>query len=491
MRRKMIAALVGAILAMSAYAAGSQQQGKPASGDSEQKPYTMEMIIRGTETEHPAGMTTHMNEVWTKKAGLSIAFQFIGKNVFEEKINVVIASGQYPDLLYSPRVDILGQGIESGAIIPITPYVKSDPVWSKVDPANFEPFTHNGEIYAFPDKANLPETIYYRADWAKKLKLDPPRNPDQLYAFLAAFVKDKPNTYAFSLTGGDRMNGQEAYWRQFVYTTPNGIGLYLDKASETIKSQLALTKDLKDAYAWMRRAYNDKLLDPEFVVDKAGDVENKFVTGRTAAWVKGVHWVLPRHVKMAERDANVEILSVPGFKGRYGNIYQATAVANDAWYMMKKTPEWARARVAAFNAFYCGPEGKKIRTFGVPGVHYKIENGKFAWLDKTAEASFNPGQYVASVLKVEFPFPIPVLEKNIESMNKFDYADNLTSVIAQSPLYAEKAADFGKLAQETTVRIIIGDLGPEAVDAMYAEAKKLGLDEVLAEINAVYAKVRK
>lgn len=453
------------------------------------KPITLNLAFRGLETVIAPTAADLMRKKMKDRYNMDLAIEYIDANTYIEKIQVRIAAGQVPDVFYMSDKAKVGQAIEANILVPLTDIVKNDPDWKKVDPNAISAGIFNGEYYYLPEARNIPQSLYYRADWAKKLNLKTPANADELYKMLHAFAKKDPDgngkddTYGFSIQG-DMFSG-EPYWHLFLPSLPQGLATYVDPKDNTIKSSYYLVDDMKKALQWFNKAYTEGILDKQFMLDKLADTENKFVTGKMGVWVKQPHWIMSRDTSMKAKFPEAEIAVLPVIKGAYGPNYLINAGGkNDGYFLSKKFADPERGK--KFLSYYSGPEGVLDRAYGEEGKSFAVENGKFKWLMEDAKKVFQPGTVATSVHDIKLKEPMPVLENAMAATKGFQYTIDLGGVIAKSTLAQQKSADIKKLALDKLIKIIIGEIPVSKYDDLLGELKKAGMEDILAEMNKVY-----
>lgn len=115
--------------------------------------------------------------------------------------------------------------------------------------------------------------LYYRKDWAEALGFDEPTNMDELLEMLTAFAKNDPDgngvddTYGLSTSFG-RLRGIWSWFNcypEYWITSEDGyVPGYLDK------------ENMIEALTWLRTAYENGAIDPEWKGDIQGFVDDKF-----------------------------------------------------------------------------------------------------------------------------------------------------------------------------------------------------------------------
>ena len=208
-----------------------------------------------------------------KATGLTLFWQEIPSTDYLEKRNVVMASGNYPDVINLGVSEVaFQQYYNDGLLLPLDDYLKKHPiVWNAFPPEIWEALRQkDGKIYTIPRMSGIfPQTVNYRRDWADALKLEQPKTLDEFRAFLQA-VKDKdpgaigkdkliplvPNR----LSGG---GGLALTWVEPImaaFGTP--YNAWIPSPQDPNKIVYAPTlPEFKDALVYVRNLMKDGLLD--------------------------------------------------------------------------------------------------------------------------------------------------------------------------------------------------------------------------------------
>ncbi|WP_282941212.1 extracellular solute-binding protein [Paenibacillus sp. RC67] len=456
------------------------------------KPLSMLMMWYGDDVLSPAKQRLIHKRIM-EKFNVDLRIETVDKNNYDDQLNAAFMNGDNPDIVWM-NSEMTRRAAYSGALLPLDDLVKSSSVWSKMPKAYFADSTYNGKIYSLPQQIQAPESIYYRADWARKLNIKPPTNPEELYQMLYAFAKNDPdgdgkaNTTGFTMEGNLSRTG--AIWRMFLPAAPRKLALYLDNQDDTIKSAYFVSGDMKRALQWLRKGYSDGVLDKEWVLEKQKTAEEKFITGKTGAWVMGADLIWPRFDKMKASFPEVDITSIPPMIGPYGSNYVVRAGYSSNYVILSRTKDPVKAKRVL--DYLLGPEGTMETHVGFEGRTYRVDNSQMKWLIPGEEKFYDPGAILCSVHRLKLPVPIPVLEQNLKAIEGFKMEMNTNSLyISRSERASHKAMDFEKLALAYIRKIIIGQYTVDQYDDFIVEAKKMGLESILKEINDIYKQEKK
>lgn len=456
------------------------------------EPLSMRMMWYGNDVLSPAKQQL-LQEKIKEKFHVDLKIQNVEENEYDDQLNAAFMNEDIPDIVWM-NSEMTRQAAYSGMLLPLDDLVRSSPVWSKMPKAYFADSTYNGKIYSLPQQIKVPESIYYRADWAKKLRIKTPTTPDELYQMLYAFTRNDPdadgkaNTAGFTIEGNLSRTG--AIWRMFLPAAPRKLALYLDTKDDTIKSAYFQSADMKKALQWLRRGYEEGVLDKEWVLEKQKTAEDKFINGKTGAWIMGADMIYPRFDKMKASFAGVEVTSIPPILGPYGSNYVVRAGYSSNYVIMSRTKDPVKAKRVL--DYLLGPEGTMQTRVGFEGKTYRVENSQLQWLVQGEDQYYDPGAVLCSVHGLKLPVPIPVLEQNLKAIEGFKPEMNMNSLyIPKSERASNKAKDFEKLALEYISKIVIGQYPIDQYDDFIVEAKKMGLEPILKEINDIYNREKK
>lgn len=477
----------------------SAGKGNADSGTAAEEPDAAETDAKSTEGETklwiairedinnlPTGSTEVLKKAVKEKFHVDLRVDCINKSNYEEKINVMIASGEFPDIIDSNAILRLGEAVEGGLLLSMDDFVAEDEQWSEADPAIFEKFSYHDTVYGLPVVMDRPDSIYYRVDWLDKLGLSIPTNADELYEVLRAFAKDDPDgngkddTYGLSISSDYLQTAP--FWQLFLETNPIGtdLGFYIDPASGKADNVFYHREEMEAALNWFRRLYDEGILDQEFVLNTGEDAESKFITGKSGSWCKGIMWIEPRQSKLSAANPDAKVLSFPGIQGLHGSNLKIQPVGR-ALYLTRAASDNQELAMQVL-AYIAGADGMKDLFLGKEGETYKVKDGVIEWTNPDDANKYNPGNILSSPFKLELPVPSPLLEENLEITSGYELAPLIQ--ISESPTFNEKGADMKKIILEGITKIIIGEQQISYLDTIIEDLNSVGMNEVCKELNS-------
>lgn len=506
--KKITAAVLAVVLTVSGLSGcgqGNQKESEKQSEKQESGQQTVkESSAEQAETEgrrevvtirymNKSGVSETAIEAIKKKAleelQIDLVWEDIDKNVYDEKVNLGFAGGNIADIVFISTSERLSEAVENNAILPMDEAIAKDPNYGALPAEYFDSCKYNGKIYTIPTVNKVPVTMMYRADWAKKVGYEtPPSNADELYDMLYKFTYEDPDGNGKDDTTGFTMIGAftttNPIWQLFVDARPTlEMGLYYDENEKKFKSSILDEEGMTEALTWLNKAYQEGVLDKEWIVDSKSTDEEKFVTGKTGMAFKEPFQAKIRQEKLQKLQPDAEIQIIPNFQTRTGMAYRVADNRAVKEYVTAncKYPE----RAMEFLMYMYGPEGMFLRAYGIEGETYTVENGKMVFSNPDDVQMLLEEHLIYTSV---FDLKPPVED---EQMNGYKKAFDGTTIVKDpvrymetSPKTLEISSDVNKAATEFLAKVIIGEKPVSSYPELIAAVEKLGLREALDELNA-------
>lgn len=397
--------------------------------------YQMIQEKTGTEIEwtHPATGTNYM-----------------------EKLNLIIASRELPDILWLGDWKTLPGGIqkyeEDGVIVKLNELIdKHMPNYKKQleqKPGAKKSLTmDNGDILAIASMRNEPELMVFRGpiirqDWLDKLKLKVPETLDDLYQVFKAFKTQDPNgngkadEWAFS---GTRFADGNFGIGHMLW--PFGIDWGFYQVDGSVKFG-PMEPEFAEAMAFINKLYAEGLLDPDFMVQDRNKMDGKFMNDQIG-YEYGIQ-ASKMNSSMEGKNPDFKALGIPHLKGKSGKPYVFDVEYTNyivgfnslAITTACKVPEGA----AKWVDFLFGEEGYNIANFGKLNDTYTIVDGKPKFSDKIVK---NPEGLDFSGAYNKYTFGSMATMPYLQSWDA--YSQSLHRYGAQSISVWAKSADTSRI----------------------------------------------
>ncbi len=425
-----------------------------------------------------------------------------------EKFNLMLASGELPDMIATSwsSLGISGESYaEDGVIIPLSELIEENmPNLSKLlkeRPDIKKQFTEaNGEIYYIPIMKPEKEMKVFRGpqireDWLKKLGLEVPSTPDELYEVFKAFKTKDPNgngkadeipMSAVKIAGNHGVG--ELFW---MFGTYDGFYLKDGKVAYGL-----LEDEYEEGLKYITKLFKEGLIDQDFLLNDRAKMDSKFMNDR----VGYVHSYQPTNFYNNMNDGVRKVIGIPylakeGVKNNVFDTSRLMDVTNISVAVTTKNPNPAGS-LKWLDTFF-GEEGIAIYNYGIEGVSYDIvdgepkykpevlENGKINLASAAVAGTFPGIQEWNHYKQTLSPWGVEAIETWTKSdeiggvlppMLTFttEERDTLTQVYVQIQTYIE----------EKVGKIIIGQLSIDELPAIREQIKKMGIEDMIAIYEA-------
>jgi len=454
---------------------------------------------------------------YEKKTNIHIEWDNPPAESFEERYNIVMASGDLPDVIVRvPGGDIQKYG-KMGAFIPLNDLIdkyapnlkglmEKYPDLKKILTQSDGTIYHTAYFnpYSEPDKifTRLNNPLQIREDWLKKLNLEEPVTTDDWYNVWKAFKTQDPN-------GNGKpdeipFSGSSLGWvRSLVRAWGVEDGFYLPKDSNEVHYG-PIESRYKEAIEWINQMYSEGLIDQEIATNDEQAFQGKMAQNLIGSY----RGLLGSHMRSFNETLPA---TIPGFsiigtvpmKGPYGDQQEPLGNMDRGNYtVITKDNEYPEITMRWLDFFY-GEEGSVFVTFGpFEGKTYIHDNGRYKYTDyvhknpdglsaKEAIGTFSPvqsgwPQLYHYDMNIEMNPPY-----NVEAMQKMaPYAIPTLPTLSFSQeddeLRRQIMADVQTFVDENITKFILGQEPISKWDEYVNRVKEMGIEKVIEIYQKAY-----
>lgn len=526
---RLVSFSLSVLLLGSAFAGcGKKEAAKPAANQTQQQStaaddkYPIKTDVTLTYWE---GLTTNLQATASnlgdapfgqelqKRTGVKVKFLHPAANQGKEQLNVMLASGDLPDIIAYDWYSFPGgpeKAIKDGYILKLNDLIdKNSPNLKKYLTANPETNkmvkTDTGSYYVYPFiRGDAFLQVFkgpiIRNDWLKDLKLEVPATIDDWTTMLKAFKEKKNAEAALSFVNIPAANSEIALSDAFVGAYGVGRKFYMD--GNKVKYGPA-EPAFKDFIALMARWYKDGLLDKNFATIDVKALDASISSGKTGASIGNTGGQIGKWLPaMKDKDPKFDLVGAPyptlkkGDTQKFGHYDLAYSLGGCAAITTKSK----NAAIAAkFLDYGYSDEGRMFFNFGIEGISYKMENGypKYTDLlmknpDKLApanamaryiRASYN-GPFVQDKRYIEQYSSLPQQLDAIKTWMKTDASKTALPRILPTP---EESSEMAKIinevetfVDETYYKMVLGIDSVDNFDKYMERLKKMNVDRAIA-----------
>lgn len=371
-------------LALTASAVVSAQGSTP-------KPLTFTAFFSDTNANWN-NMQDDVGRVITQKTGVTLKADFaVGSP--DEKINLIAASGQYPDLI-SPK----GAGgvlVDAGAMLDLTDLInKYAPNIKRVigtQMARMRFSNQDQKIYFIPTNEAINQTYFDTDAWfklqlgaLKEQKYPQVKTLADYEKVVAAYVKAHPKTPDGKPTIGLSLLADD--WRFLISTTNPAFWAtggsddgewYIDPVTYRAQPHFFRTEE-REYFRWLNHMNTVGLLDPESFTQKYDQYLAKIASGRVVGLIDA-SWEINDAVNALKASGKFDQTY-----GRFGAVlksgiraaYNQPTGFSGGWGIGITTSCKDPVAAIKFLDFLASPEGQVLNNWGVLGKQYVMQGSK-------------------------------------------------------------------------------------------------------------------
>lgn len=465
-----------------------------------------------------------------KRLNIDINYSWLTDvSTYDQKVNLVIASGDIPDVMEIRNQTQLNQLVEAGMVEDVTepfnrtmsPYLAA--IYDSYGDRKTDTAMFDGRIMAIPDvnPGYQFALLWLRKDWMDMVGAKPPETLDEIADLARQFIEQDPGGNGPGGTIGITANPTVAgvynalhsldpvfgafgsFPRQWI---PDGSGSYVYGS---------ITDSTKEALAKVAEWYAAGLIDPEFAVHKTDD-ENAILAGGRGGIMFGPWWMpyWPLNDSVNNnRDADWWPYMTPLDQNRKYNVYYQNP--HFIWMVVRKGYSNPEALVRVLNVQYEGIRqiDKEAAEFykdmnvnwahwplpllitaddTIPVTYQNMRNALDA-KDPSSLAADQQGIYENILKNSENPradvAAWSAAQATGEGMrvaatpNIVTFADN--KFPGQTPTMELKWPNLAKLEDEALLKIIMGVEPISYFDTFVEQWKSQGGDEITEEVNKI------
>ncbi len=297
---------------------------------------TIELTVFALQDINIEDMETNLfTKEYEEKTNIHINWEMVPKQGLQEKRNLILASGDYPDILFGTQLTLEEQMLygSQGALIPLNDLIEEYGVEIK-KLFNTIPWfkssitAPDGNIYALPQ---IDECFHcYRAQkmwinkkWLDKLGLDIPTTTEEFRTVLRAFKEQDPNGNGkadeIPLTGAIKIwhsDVPDFLMCAFIYTDGDDNTFRVSINDGKVES-IADKDAFRDGLRYINSLYEEGLIDPaaftqnrEQLTQLGENPEAQVIGAATSGWFG--------YFSSFEGDRHKDYVALPPLKGPKG-----------------------------------------------------------------------------------------------------------------------------------------------------------------------------
>ncbi|MBD3917424.1 extracellular solute-binding protein [Paenibacillus sp. PR3] len=474
----------------------------------QQDPLKLDIMLPIFKTNFPKDDSPVAAQI-EKLTNTDIHFLWVPNASYTDKLNITLASGKLPSIIYidNAKGASFVNAAKSGAFWELSSYLKDYKFLSQANSVILNNSSVEGKTYGIYRSRNLGRNgIVYRKDWLENVGLSEPKTIDDFYNMLKAFKEKDPDkngkddTYGMVLvkwTGG-WASGFDTM--KLWFGSPNKWGVQDGKLVPEFE-----TTGYMDALRFMKKLYDEKLINQDFAVYDSAKWVDPVVNNKAGVIVDVVDTAarIDDKIHAALKEAGTEVPDdqnymdvVGGVIGSDGTLHTLPTSGFAGLLSIPKSSvktEDELKRVLGFIDQLSEPELQTLASFGIEGTHY-TKNGEFAepskdsvLLESEVEGlnqmlTFIPSTTAITVKQTPLRLKQTALMKENEQYIVPNPAEPFISTV-----YSQKGPQLDDIINDARIKYIVGQIDEAGFLAAIELWKKTGGNDLVEEMNQLYA----
>lgn len=464
-------------------------------------------------------------KAYSEATNISVEWEQPSSDLATDRMNVILASNELPDMFWNVRYDQYTQLRQSNAIIDLREYARDCENLNKVVEENpgvdkyfIEP---DGKMYILPlfDGLSINQPLIVRQDWLDQLGMEVPETMDDWHDYWVA-VRDN------DVNGNGDPNDEipftaekTDYLRDLVSVFDMMDGFFVDVADGHQIKFSNIDPRYKDFLTWMNQLWNENLIDHAIFSNDKDALESNVAlnlvgsySGKLNGQFNTYMTTMPEHIEGFKLAGAPPIESSTG-KHLHSNVTPLARLDNSAGgNVVTVTSQYPAECVKFCDWFYDftpGTGGGFYGIFGYEGVTFEYTNAEKTEYEYTDLVLNNPdglspqqflqtlttrNQYAAYTPPIgSFKMWAPETEEAYERLEpyyeeslEYTLPTNLPLTDAENKEIRSTMADINTYVDEMVIAFINGKEPLDNFDAYVDTVNNMGIQKILDIYNASY-----
>lgn len=507
---------IACVLAVSSLAGCAEKSGETAAGNTGQpavssKPATVNLVVNNGSRKYQEGLDANNNEYIQyirDNSGVDVRLTELAADGYQDKLNVLLASGESYDMINSTDMGWVMNLVEQKGIQPLNEVLEKygQDIKKNLPQEAWDKVTFNGKIYAIPAVTTKlsDEIMYVRKDWLDRLGLKPPATLDEFTAVMKAFVQQDPDGNGKADTLGMLIGGAlirtgpffGAFGVPFSSNSTIKVNSWVEREGKLVNA--LVLPETKAALQYMAGLYADKVIDPEWALNKQKNIEEKVASGK--AGIFSAKWFETKQPTVIlgnmNNDPKAQWIALPYPVGPGGKSGIGNKDLVISYNVVPAKSGKAAEVVKALNFMYGA--GHETLKMGLPQHNIWSRADNKLKVDLAAHEK----HIYRGVLEFAGPWDAELEGERLEAMGPgFHINDNIKTINdniipsaftgSPTPALGKYGSQLNTMMEETFTKIIMGSLPLSEFDKFVESFKKNGGDQMTEEVNAWYQSSKK
>lgn len=428
-----------------------------------------------------------------------LEINWVPDGIYTDKMNTALSTNTLKKTTFVKHTDYIfvKNAIRSGSFWNIGPYLEKFSNLRHLNADILGQAAIDGNIYGlYTERPSSRQGIILREDWLDALGLSKPGTIEELYEVIKQFTLNDPDGNGKQDTVGlaDRNDLVFGAFKTLssYFGTPNNWGVENKQMVPEFETQPYM-----DTMNFMKRLYEEKLINSDFAVTSKEVQRDKIIRGSAGVFIGSMTDVqrLSDEAKQINPDARFTLVNrIQGPDG-----YKVWSIPNyNGLYLFSKKAIKTEAELLDMLAFFDRSMDKDVANlmrYGIEGKHYLINDGQVQLPEETSQLRVTEVNAFYSLMIADLSNPnlLKVAEKESmwELAEKLS-ADNEKFIVKdptiglESKTYDEKSVEVYKIISDASYKYMLGQINPEGFYQEVERWKRSGGNQIIQEYTEAY-----
>ncbi|MFS0724895.1 extracellular solute-binding protein [Paenibacillus sp. 1P07SE] len=428
---------------------------------------------------------------------------WVPNEIYADKLSLAVTSASFMKATFvnSLEYQYMKNAIRLGMFWEIGPYLWDFPNLRKLSSHVFEESAVDDKIYGlYAERPESRQGIMIRQDWLDRLGLEPPGTLEELYEVLHAFTHDDPDGNNQDDTTGltDRNDLIYGAFKTLgsYFGTPNNWGLIQGQIVPEFETEAYMA-----TMNFMRRLYDEGLMNRDFSVTSKQNQRNMLVSGRAGVYVGSMADAQRLADSTQEINPDAEFTLVNRVRGPAG--YRVWAMPGyGGMFLFSKSAVQTKEELLEILAFFdrsMDADVSNLMRYGFEGRHHTRQGGKVNLSAETESLRINEVNALHALMIGERTNPnlLPIAQyRPLTELSESLIKDNTRFIVRDATLNLESPKDdeigleLAGIITDATYNYILGNLDEQGFENEIQRWKQSGGQQIVEEYNTSYRRFR-
>jgi putative aldouronate transport system substrate-binding protein len=491
-RKKRICGIVIAAIFLSSC---SNQTGSEVFEKSQSRP----VITIMAPLHFPQGPDSSLVQQLEEMTGTKLMIDWVPDEIYTDKMNAALTMNSLKKATFVKYTDyiFLKSAIRSGMFWEVGPYLDDYPNLRRLNDNILSQTAVDGKIYGlYTERPSSRQGVILREDWLENLQLEAPKTLDQLYDVLKQFTVKDPDQNGKDDTFGltDR--------NDLVFGAFKTLSSYFGTPNNWIAQDHRIipefeTTQYRDTMNFMKKLYDEKLINQDFVVTSKDIQRNMLISGKAGVYIGSMTDVqrLSNEAKQFNPEARFTVVnriegpegykvwSIPNFNGLF--LFSKSAI---------KTEDELK-QVLGFFDRTMEADAANLMKYGIEGRHYTLAGKEVQLPIKNEQLRIDEVSPLYSLMIADLSNPnlmqvaqedplLALAEKLSVDNEKFIVKD--PTVNLESVAFDEHSEDLNQIISDATYQYILGQMDEAGFNQEIEKWRRSGGEQIIEEYTKSY-----